>query len=222
MLTNQKFIQKYGNVAAYFLPQANTGEPFSDQAYREQLALGLRQKKTPTEFMNDLYVRNAENIYYPEVQKFDAQIAAAKAAGDTSAASQETTLKSQFEAQFKNQNPLLAEKLDTQGVAGAAAIDALSELRDMLKTNSVPDGQGPLLQGLISAYDGYNEFVQAHKATDSADTNLRSQALAMFNQWVTQHIAGSPLNDLYNGVFRNLNTNLVNTQPVITPGGQPQ
>ena len=213
MTNHEDFINKYGSVAAYFLPQPTTQQPFNDQAYRMQIELGLRQRKTPAEFMNDVTVRNAESIYYPAVDKLDKQIAQAKQAGNTVLAQQITAAKSQWETDFKAQNAMFGAKIDSFPDSRATAKEALNNLRDMLAKKQVPNGLGPLLGNLVKSYDTYTAFAESHKGQDDANTQARGQALSAFNGWVAQNINGTPLMDLYNGVLRALNTNLVNLTP---------
>jgi hypothetical protein len=80
----------------------------------------------------------------------------------------------------------------------------------MVASGQVPDGQGDLLSALIQSYDGLENFVQTHKGTDTASTDAKNSARQMFNDWVQTNIAGSPLQDLYQGVFRVPDTNVVN------------
>jgi hypothetical protein len=222
MAKNASFISKYKRVAAYFLPVGDANQPFDSQAYRTQIELGLRQRKTPGEFYNDFRIRGAEAVYYPSAKEFDQRIAAAKAAGDTQAQAQWTQAKSTWETEFKGLNPLFGAKLEQFGNARAAAESQLGDLRAMVKSGSAPDGQGQLLSQLVGAYDGLTAFVQQYKGSDTATADIHHQAYQMFNNWVTENIAGSPLLDLYQGVFRAIDTNLVNLAPVTntaTTGG---
>lgn len=210
MTVNSDFINKYGSVAAYFLPEAAGGEPFSDQAYKTQIELGLRQRKSPQEFMDNLYVRNAENVFYPSVAQFDARITAAKNAGDKATAQKWTQAKSDWETQFKNMNPLFQNKIDSFATNRADAVRQIADLRQMVQGNEVPDGQRSDLALMLKAYDNYVQFTQANKGGTNAATAARSGALSTLNQWVTQKYGGTPLADLWDGVFRAVNSNLAN------------
>jgi hypothetical protein len=214
MTKNSGFIGKFKSVAAYFLPQQAGDQPFSDQAYKTQIELGLRQRKTPQEFYDSVRVRDAENSYYPTIDGFNARIAAAKANGDTTLESQLTQQKSDWESQFKALNPIFAAKLDQFGPSRAVAVGQLADLHQMVADGSVPDGMGPLLAKMLKEYDNYNAYVQQNKGTDTQSTAMRSEALQLFNSWAQRNVMGTPLQDLYQGVFRTLNTNLVNLAPV--------
>lgn len=206
--THGDFVKKFGAVAAYFLPEGGSaGEPFSDAAYQAQIEFGLRQRKTPGEFINDVYVRHAESAFYPTVAQFDTAIASAKSNGDTSLASQWSDAKVSWEAQYKALNPLLGAKLDNYGAARSTALGQLADLRRMLSTGQVPDGQAGQLRQLVTAYDNYEAFIGAHPGGDNASSAMRAQALAMVNAWATQTLTGTNLAPLFDGVFRVLNSN---------------
>jgi hypothetical protein len=217
--SNRDFITKYQNVAAYFIPTADAKGDFNAQAYQTQLELGLRQKKTPEEFYRDVRLRNAESVYFPAVQGFNDRIAAAKAQGDSQTAQQWTKAKSLWEHKFKGQNPYFADKLDSYSVARATARDQFANLQEMVAKGEVPNGNAQLLNELVTNYNNLEGFLKDHNGQTSADVAVKQAARAMFNDWVTQHITGSELADLYNGVFRTLDTNLVNINTASPAGG---
>jgi hypothetical protein len=205
MEQNAGFINDYKNVAAYFLPmEADTGQ-FNYGAYQMSLANGLRQRKTPQEFMNDVYVRNAEQTYFPTVKIFDAQIAQAKANGDTTGESQWKDEKKQWENEFYQLNPLFHQKIQSYADARSAALGQLQNLRQMVADGRVPNGLQGELAMLIANYDGLVQYTTLSGPKTAAE---KSAAFQMFNQWAESHIANTPLADLYNGVFRVLDTNL--------------
>jgi len=219
MIDNKNFIQHYGNVASYFLPLPAGNEPFSDQAYRAQIELGLREKKTPDSFMQDIYIRNAEATFYPMVAAFNQKADAAKTAGDTETENAWNDAKSKWEDQFKQQNPLFGNKLDSYGDARALARAQLQNLTAMVAAHQVPDGHQALVDNLIKTYNGYESYIGSITGSTQEDKNAKSGALQTFNKWAEQNIAGTDLVDLYNGVFRVLNTNIVDLTKL--PGGTP-
>jgi hypothetical protein len=217
MTNHEGFIKNYSSVAAYFLPNAASGEPFSDAAYQAQLELGLRQKKTPEQFMNDIYIKHAESQYYPAIKQWDQQIVNAKATGDTALASQLASQKSAWEKEYQTINPLLGAKISNYPNARTGAKAQLVVLREMLTKGDVPDGQAPKLQALVNTWDNYQKFITDHPGTDPQTRAQHTAALDVFNQWAEQNLAGGPLADVFNGVFQPLNTNL--TKLSTTTGG---
>lgn len=209
MQKNSGFVGQYKNVAAYFLPEASGGgDEFNDQAYKTQLELGLRQKKTPEQFYTDVRVRNAENTFYPMVDKYDAAIAQAKAADDGQRADQITYDKSRWETDFKNLNPLFQQKIDSFGDSRAAALGQLSNLQEMVAKGDVPNSQGPAVSLLLQEYNNFTTFVGQNNGDDDASKATRDGAYGTFNSWIGDFLQKNPgLADLYNGVFRAINSN---------------
>jgi hypothetical protein len=219
LASNEDFVKKYKSVSAYFLPNATTGDPFSDAAYQAQLELGLRIKKTPQEFMNDVYVKHAESLYYPTKLEFDQRIAAAEAAGDTTTADQWKQSKSVWEKEYQSINPIFKAKLTSGPDNRSTALGQLSDLEAMLRAGEVPNGQAGKLQQLIATYQNYETFIHQHSGGDEQSRAARSNALAMFNGWAQQTLTGTPLADVFNGVFVPLNTNLSQLPTQLTTTG---
>jgi hypothetical protein len=201
---NAPWIEKYKTVSAYFMPKASLGDPFSQGAYDMQLELGLRQRKTPQEFMADVYTRAAERPYYAQLDSFDARIAAAKAEGDADAVKNLTAQRAQFNDAYKAKNPFLKDKLDGYSDDRRDANWQLADLRQMIADKDVPQGQQKLLSDLVANYDGYVAYIHTPGKTQPQ----KSAALGLFNNWAQQNVAGTPLEDLFNGVFRTLNPNI--------------
>jgi hypothetical protein len=208
MLSNQDFIGQYSSVAAYFLPNATSGDPFSEAAYKAQLELGLRLRKTPQEFMNDVYVKHAESAFYPTLQEFERRKNDAEAAGDDATVKQLQAQKVAWEKDYEARNPLLKAKLDDYGNARHMASRQVTDLKAMLAHHAVPDGQGEALRQLVTTYDEYEAFIGQHQGQTTEAKAIRANALDMFNRWAQDKLSGSPLADVYNGVYRVLNTNL--------------
>lgn len=216
MEKNTSFINGYKSVAAYFMPELASNEAFNDRAYNTQIELGLRQRKTPTEFYTEIRVRNAEAQYYPIVDQFNQKIAEAQKEGQTALANQYARAKSGWERNFKALNPLFQQKIDSYPDARSMALGQLADLKRMLSEGQVPDGQAALLGQLITNYDNYDAFTHQNNGQDDRSIAIRHAALQMFNDWVSKHVTGTSLADLYAGVFRTLNTNLANLN-TLTP-----
>jgi hypothetical protein len=208
MTTHADFVKQYPSVSAYFLPNSTTNEPFSDAAYQAQLELGLRQRKSPQEFMDAVYLKHAESMYYPTVKAYDAKIAEVKLTGDKATASYWTASKSNWEQTYQSINPLLKAKMQDYGNARAKAGNQLIDLQHMYDNNAVPDGQRVLLGQLLQSYKDYENLIQQYKGSDTYNRTVRSNAIQILDQWAADHLTGTPLQDVYNGVFNTLNTNL--------------
>jgi hypothetical protein len=201
------FVSSYNSVAAYFLPTPTANEPFSDAAYRAQLEFGLRQKKTPAEFLKDIYVKHAEAVFYPADKQLNQEIAQARLAGNKALATQLTQQRHDWQQQFKLLNPYFGDKLDDYGTARKQARAQLSDLQHMVDQNAVPDGYGPQLSTLLYSYNKYEQFLNDHQGQSDVNVAAKAHALDAFNAWADEKLAGTPLASVFNGVFRVLNSN---------------
>lgn len=204
MESNLGFMKQYSNVASYFIP-SDTGQ-FSDAAYRSQLELGIRQRKTPAEFYNTARITSAEQVYYPQYDNYQAALA------QTSDPAQRASMKQQWSlwtTQFKGANPLFGEKVSNFEDARAVAGDQLRNLKEMVAKNQVPNGWGGNVSTMLNIYNSYESWKGEHKGTDAYSLALKQGAAAKFHTAMAAVVTKNPqLGDLYSGVFRSLDSNL--------------
>lgn len=205
---NAKFIDKYKSVAGYFLPES-TGE-FSSTAYALQLKIGLREKKTPEEFLDTAMVNIARPDYKKMTDNFDAQIAGAHDAGDADA--EKTLKKARADAvtQFNALNPLYAAQAAGYAVKGVDAKSALASLRQVVADKSVPSDI-PIagLKDMIASWDNYQAWKGSVGNSNQAERDARTVMAAAFDKHMSSLVANnSSLSDLYNGIFRQLDNAL--------------
>lgn len=220
MQQNHGFLGKYKSVGAYFLPQPAGKEPFSMQAYQAQLELGLRQKKTPTEFYQDVRVRDAENVYYAMQDKKTADINSAKADGNKQLESTLGAQWTEWKKQFNALNPLFAAKMSDFATARQNATGQLKDLSQMVASGDVPSTvNGQALTNMLQAYGDYERFVQSHPGSDAVTTAMHSAAAARFTDYMSGVIRANPeLQGLYSGVFRQLDSNLATASSILGGG----
>ena len=205
MAQHADFIKKYGTLAAYFLPPATGDEQYSEQAYRAQIEEGFREKKTPKEFLDGVRISNASTDYYAAKDDYTAKVAAAKAAGNSSAV---TTLNSQWAAwskEFKGEHPTFAHYLSGVSANSAAGQTLLANLQTMVDNHAVPgsDRLKQAVANMLEAVKGYQTYVNAHQGTTSYAVQLRSQAKDQLQQFMDATLQAEPdVKGLYNGVFR--------------------
>lgn len=208
--TNQGFVSKYKSVAAYFVPQAASNAPFSMTAYRAELEQGLRERKTPDEFLNGVYVSQDSSKYFAMEDKYKADYAIALGQSPDAATAVKTKWLSDSAA-FKATHPLFKNWLEDHSLGGQTAVGQLASLRNMVNNHDVPldKNSSQTLANMIQAFDGYETFVRNHQGQKSDMRAARSQALSMLQDYLAGAVKEAPdLVDVYNGVFRVLNTNL--------------
>jgi hypothetical protein len=206
---NAGFIDKYKSVAGYFLPE--TKGDFNSTAYSLQRSLGLRQMKTPEEFLNTAVTNDAWPQYTALTQKFDQQIKDAQDAGDTAAVSSLKNLRQQAIAGFNAANPIFAEKNAGFADKGNSAKNALAELRQLIVDPSAPkDVPVQQIADMVHSWDAYEQWKQNNPATTQSQRDMRTVMASQFQTYMAAKAQEAPgLIDLYRGVFRQLDTKLI-------------
>lgn len=206
---NSGFISKYQHVSAYFMPEGR-GD-YSQSAYRAQLEAGLRRRKTPTQFYQDVRKVTDGDEYYAVEDKYHSDQNAALAAGNTTLAKKQTADWLAWSKQYKAVHPIFAADLASWSDTRNTANGQLADLHSMVQNGDVPGGQGPAVAGMLQAYDGYVEFAQKHAGGTAIARAQRSAAFSQLQEYMTAVVTQNPgLKDLYQGVFRKLNSNLEN------------
>jgi|GEM_PF-3842551 len=209
MQDHRGMLGKYKTVAGYFIP-TDPGE-FSQQAWQAQLESGLRTRKDIGEFYADVRVRGAERTYYAALDARDKAVADALATGDEDGA---RGIKEGFRLwseQFQSYNPLFSEKQSTYQTRVVQAQQALAELRAMLDDPDVPGLPDlPGVRAMVDAYAAHVQWGAQLRGIRSAEaTASRDGEQAAFGRYMAQLVGRYPgLRDLYNGLFRPLDTDL--------------
>lgn len=187
--SNLSFVQKYKSIAAYFVPDAPGN--FSPEAYRAQLELDLRSRKTLGKFYSDVRIINAEREYYTAKDARDKAIAEAHAAGDTERVKQIRTGWSAWtqgddtQPGFLNVNPLFAEKLSSYGERTVWRQQAVGELEKMAQAGEFGDVAGRAKGDTIAldttgrlpidatTAEGVSALLQAYRAHNAYTDKMR-------------------------------------------------
>lgn len=135
---NKGLLSKYPNAAAFFVPQI-TGEKFDQAVYNEQLAIGLRAKKTPEQFLKDVYIASVNQDFFDHsYPTYQAELAAAKESGDTEMVAAVRANWGAYMEMMKNSNPVWFDWF-TSTDRKTEADRALTQLRDMFAKGNEPD-----------------------------------------------------------------------------------
>lgn len=175
---NHALIKDFPYAAAWLMPQlADT--KYSPAVYNEQLAQGVRVKRTPQEFLNALYIASGNYQYYnldrPSYEK-------ALASGNYSA----TALSSDFSAFTKTlgaQNPIWYD--DFQSVdRQTRRVQTIDELGTMLNGKNPPTGgMATEVRGLVNDYNTYrNAITQKVGTTKELSTDFQAYLLGIIKQ----------------------------------------
>lgn len=217
MESNVDMIQKYPLVAAYFAPQA-TGN-FDANAWAAQLDLGLRQKKSITDFVNSYELNVAQTAYFQAYDQMKTAQTDATNAGDKSRAAFLATDFNQQMAPFVAAHPLLQQylTLDTSEAAqnSRIGIQQLSELLATPAGTNLPDSDAA--GQMLDAWNSHEAYQTNKTGYSAADRTLETKSFGAFMQGVLT--ARPQMAGLYD-MFRALDTSaLPSAYTILQSGG---
>lgn len=147
-------LSKYPYGGVWLVPQ--TSAPYSQEVYQEQLAMALRYKKAPEEFVKDMYIAQGNNQFYnQDLPDYKKQLAAVE--GDPVATS---NLKSQFNTYIETvlgpQNPVWWDDFKSADREHERTL-AVQQLQSIFQNGDAPPGpQTTAIKGLLESYRDYN------------------------------------------------------------------
>lgn len=149
---NLALIQKYPAAAFYLTPQSNA--KFDSAVYNEQLAMGLRQKRTPEEFLKQVYIAQGNSGFYDQDRPaYNKALVAAK--GDKT---KTDAIKANWSAYVQAKaaaNPVWYDDYTSKDRQNART-QALSQLQDMFAKDQAPPGtQTDAVKGLLDDFNTY-------------------------------------------------------------------
>lgn len=174
---NQKLLDKYGASALWLMPQL-TDAKYSPTVYNEQIAQGLRQKDTPQQFLNALYVAAGDDLYYDALPVHEAALQAA--GNNTSAVNDEYNTWDDWVQRVEKQYPVWAENF-TSGNRQTNAQQAIQKLTQIFKDGAAPkDEQSSLVEQMLGRYE---TAAAAYKAAGDKSDYYTAQA-KVSDSWI--------------------------------------
>lgn len=200
--SNPDLMSKHALAASYFIPQPDTLGKFDYNAYREQMAEGARQKKTPQDFYQQIVYQQAANIYFKVDDAKNAAIA-----NHTAPSTQIYEQWNQWSAQFMQANPIFAALLGSgpnnaahaSGKAGRMQI--MNDVAAAIQDGSAPENtQTAALKALYNTWAAWQSMVgNFSTGTPSASAQEITQVNEQYALWlqafVKQHPGVQPLVD---------------------------
>lgn len=213
MNNNQGLIKKYPYAAAYLLPQ-DPGK-YDATAYQEQLATGLRIRKTPEQFLDDILYQQAAGDYFHYEQQKSQLIAQTH---NSYTKTQINNTWSQWSRQYMDQHPVFS-KIMSGGADGlppatwtrtqvqaemAHAVNNEPAIRDDPKYDS--------LRTMVNSYDQYQAQVAPYSGNQNTYlTHIRKQMGEKFAYDALQYVHTHPeVEPYFHRVIRPAMTSAIN------------
>ena len=222
---NLSFVNAHKDIASFFVPQ-NLSDTYSPAAYNEQVAMGLRTRKTPQEFQNDYYVnagwadydRN-RNIYESMLRDAGAQQLSppTPTSPGTYSPTGQTTVNSAWDnwlTIFEAQHPAWTAAFNDPNTQ-IVAQQAYNELRTVLASGQHPaTPQTDVIKFVMQQYDNYvSQLVPGTNGLISTTSSINDPNTRAWQAWLKdealQHPETAPV---INKVFRWLTPKLPPTQ----------
>ena len=160
---------------AWLLPQPKQGDAFDYRAFNESLVIGLRERRTPEEFLNEIRIAQASPAYYDKIQKRRSE---RKSMVERKASRDELD---RFDAETKawktsylNQHPLLAESFSN---------DASERRKKVLKdlplyiASGVGGEQAKAIKPLLDLYSQFDQSYSSYAGQSSKAAKALKQEI---------------------------------------------
>lgn len=198
---NKNLINKYQNGAAYLIPQNTQGGDVT-KIENKLLAMHLRAKETPQEFINSVYVQKGWVDLGDAFKQYQEALKTFKQTNDVAGIANASQMWNQMALNYGMSNPIWYASYKDP-VKNIDAQNSLKDLQGIQASGGLsvsPQGSG--IEEMLKMYDYYHEAI----ALNTKGTKLTSQGYQIMDMWNTYldgKIATNPeLTNVVNGVFR--------------------
>lgn len=192
--TNKQVFDQYKFAGPWLLPQDGANIDNKVQyAYDAQLIDGLRERKTPEEFVRELKFREASAIYFQNRQDYLNEYATLKELGRKSAMKRLRAEWDNWSAGWKATHPVFAEEL-TNSDARQRRQNVMDEMRLILNDPAAPKASHfDSMKILMRSFDNFNIERSRLNLDGSALGRARVELLKKrFQDWVFEYTSTNP------------------------------
>jgi hypothetical protein len=174
---NNSLVEGFPAAAPWIIPRAGADDQFSYRAWAQQVAKGLRRRKAPKEFLEDMYFQMASRDYFEAREAHEADLLTAVGNDRQELEGQWREWKQAYYAQ----HPVFANALEDpeRSQRRRQAVDELNTL--------AADEEGPVpddLREMLGRYREYSMTIEALRGSrTSAVTEHRKDLTTEFVTW---------------------------------------
>jgi hypothetical protein len=192
---------KYSAAAAYLIPQNTQGGNVA-KIENQLLADHLRSRRTPTDFMNAIYVAKGWSDVSADYQDYLKYMSAARDSNNRQALAQGAQMWNAYTANYALHNPIWYEDYTNKSRV-INAYEVVSQLTKLQDAGKLPgDSQAQGIADLLTNYRDFKPQLDAQMINGKANA-LHSQMLNQWNSYLDQIAGANPnLVNVINGVFR--------------------
>jgi hypothetical protein len=188
---NEALVDAFPAAAPWLLPRPEgTDDKFSYRAWAQQLAKGLRERKTPETFLEDVYFAGAARDYFEAKTLYDAE----RLTADTEGRAELTRNWEAYKAAYYRQHPVFARALQDP-TRTQRRQQAISELSTLAQDETVDMDDD--LRSLVELYEDYQmntAGLRGQRFKEATDRRkFLTQQFAAEAEWIVQrspHLAG--------------------------------
>jgi hypothetical protein len=201
---HQDLVEAFPAAGAWLVPRADSDDRFSYRAWNQQLAVGLRRRKAPEEFLNDIYFAMAARDYFDMREDHESVLLTA-----TGGARREATRQwGIWKKAYFRQHPIFEDMLadPTRQQRRRDALDQLTTLAADEDSQVV----APEMREMVLRFDDYRLSIEGLRGDRrGAVVSARKRATEELRAWMLWHIQQYPhLSALY---LRTIEPELVET-----------
>jgi hypothetical protein len=199
--THPDLMKNYGAAAAYLIPQNTKGGDVA-KIENQLLADHLRSRRTPTDFMNAIYVAKGWSDVSVDYQDYLKYMKDARASNNRQALAQGAQMWNSYTANYALHNPIWYEDYTNKSrvINANEVVTQLIKLQDAGKMPSDAQSQG--ISDLLTNYRDFKPQLDA-QMINGIPRAMHSQMLNQWNSYLDQVAGASPnLVNVINGVFR--------------------
>lgn len=198
---NPGFFAKYQDAAPWFLPQNKSADAHSSSVYNQEMAMGLRERKSPQQWYDDYYYAAAAGDYFDTQKSKDIQL---KASGNAQARQQVNDAWGTWKDQYFKEHPRFAELIQSPD-ATQRRQRILDSVDQAANDSAAPDFEHK--QELVDLVDTYKKLQDHLKEFSRSNVHNSSQLRQItkdnFEAWATTYVAKNPsVEAFYNRVVR--------------------
>lgn len=179
---NRDYILSFPNAGPWLLPQDPTGKgAHSQSAYDEQTIAGLRNQRTPEEFLDQMLFKQGGVLYFPQRQQYQDALKQADLNNDNAGKARINAAWKEFDSSYKAAHPTFASILDSSTSKQKRA-DVLSEMRTIIKDPKAPQPpQMAALKSIMNTFEQYEATLTQLSSDRSANGAVqRNQVKALW------------------------------------------
>ena len=200
--SNREWVDALPEAGAWFMPPDDKDEGFHYEAYAQQVASGLRKRRSPQEYLTAIKYRQGAETYFNAKQEYEDKV---KTLGGNVEAKREAEYRwNIWKTEYLAAHPIFAEQLQS-GDARIRRDRTVVQLRQAVYDPSAPDS--PSTEGIkemVDMYDAYRAYYEQFNAKTDADSRAKVRQLKEnFDSWAATWTMKYPeLERLWTSVYR--------------------